>query len=196
MLSELFLEEHWPFGIPRYFRHPMHTVLWQKWISTTSKRGTAALPIICDIWTYSTDFGSKIVMLAFKKWLQSFGWSFIKVKGMYEKNLILQNGENLRKVDMSYIQCRCFPNFFWKNTDHLEYLDISGIPCTQYYDRNEFQLLQNVKTLIMKYEKSNVFMFTKLEIRFIIPYPASPECTNPNLLSDKFIRSIQWGFSK
>jgi hypothetical protein len=37
----------------------------------------------------------------------------------------------------------------------LEYLDISGIPCTQYYDRNEFQLLQNVKTLIMK----NVFLY-------------------------------------
>jgi hypothetical protein len=70
-------------------------------------------------------------------------------------NLILQNGENLRKVDMSYIQCRCFPNFFLKNTDHLEYLDISGIPCTQYYDRNEFQLLQNVKTLIMK----NIFLY-------------------------------------
>jgi hypothetical protein len=70
-------------------------------------------------------------------------------------NLILQNGENLRKVDMSYIQLRCFPNLFLKNTDHLEYLDISGIPCTQYYDRNEFQLLQNVKTLIMK----NVFLY-------------------------------------
>jgi hypothetical protein len=70
-------------------------------------------------------------------------------------NLILKDGENLRKVDMSYFQFRCFPIFLLDNTDHLEYLDISGIPCKQYYDRNEFQLLRNVKTLIMK----NVFLY-------------------------------------
>lgn len=70
-------------------------------------------------------------------------------------NITLANGENLKKVDMSYFQFRCFPNFLLKNTDHLEYLDISGIPCKQYYDRNEFQLLRNVKTLIMK----NVFLY-------------------------------------
>ena len=70
-------------------------------------------------------------------------------------NLIITNGINLRKVDMSYFQFKCFPNFLLNNTDHLEYLDISGIPCKQYYDRYEFQLLQNVKTLIMK----NVFLY-------------------------------------
>ena len=70
-------------------------------------------------------------------------------------NLNITNGINLRKVDMSYFQFKCFPNILLKNTDHLEYLDISGIPCKQYYDRNEFQLLQNVKTLIMK----NVFLY-------------------------------------
>ena len=70
-------------------------------------------------------------------------------------NLIVTNGINLRKVDMSYFQFKCFPNFLLNNTDHLEYLDISGIPCKQYYDRYEFQLLQNVKTLIMK----NVFLY-------------------------------------
>jgi Leucine-rich repeat (LRR) protein len=70
-------------------------------------------------------------------------------------NLILKDGENLRKVDMSYFQFRCFPIFLLDNTDHLEYLDISGIPCKQYYDRNEFQLLRNVKTLIMK----DVFLY-------------------------------------
>jgi Leucine-rich repeat (LRR) protein len=70
-------------------------------------------------------------------------------------NLVITNGINLRKVDMSYFQFKCFPNFLLNNTDHLEYLDISGIPCKQYYNRNEFQLLQNVKTLIMK----NVFLY-------------------------------------
>jgi Leucine-rich repeat (LRR) protein len=70
-------------------------------------------------------------------------------------NIIVTNGINLRKVDMSYFQFKCFPNFLLNNTDHLEYLDISGIPCKQYYDRYEFQLLQNVKTLIMK----NVFLY-------------------------------------
>jgi Leucine-rich repeat (LRR) protein len=70
-------------------------------------------------------------------------------------NIIIANGINLRKVDMSYFQFKCFPNILLNNTDHLEYLDISGIPCEQYYDRNEFQLLQNVKTLIMK----NVFLY-------------------------------------
>ena len=105
-------------------------------------------------------------------------------------NLILQNGENLRKVDMSYIQCRCFPNFFLKNTDHLEYLDISGIPCTQYYDRNEFQLLQNVKTLIMK----NVFLYqAMMRGKNILKF--APKLENLDL-SNNGMRTITFDYFK
>ena len=105
-------------------------------------------------------------------------------------NLILQNGENLRKVDMSYIQCRCFPNFFLKNTDHLEYLDISGIPCTQYYDRNEFQLLQNVKTLIMK----NIFLYqAMMRGKNILKF--APKVENLDL-SNNGMRTIPFDYFK